>query len=87
MLELSALIEGQSRRLDYQADVCLTKREQEVLKLICQGYSQQEISSALQIAPATFETYRKHLCQKLGAHCERDLPLAAYQANLLALLE
>jgi DNA-binding CsgD family transcriptional regulator len=87
-LELSALIEGQSRRLDRRPVYsCLTKREQEVLKLICQGNTQQEISTMLHIAPATFETYRKRLCQKLGAHCERDIPLAAYQARLLTLLE
>ena len=87
-LELSALIEGQSRRLDRRPTYsCLTKREQEVLKLICQGNTQQEISTTLHIAPATFETYRKRLCQKLGAHYERDLPLAAYQAHLLTLLE
>jgi|SRR2546421_2282097 len=83
LIELSVLIEGQSRRLDRQICGYLTNREREVLKLVCQGYTEQEIASTLHVAPATVETHRKHLCQKLGVHCERDIPLAAYHAQLL----
>lgn len=85
LLELSALIEGQSRRLDRQLCGCLTNREREVLNLVCQGYTEQEIAAMLHVVPATVETHRKHLCQKLGVHCERDIPLAAYHAHLLSL--
>ena len=85
LLELSALIEGQSRRLDRQISGCLTNREREVLNLVCQGYTEQEIAAMLHVVPATIETHRKHLCQKLGVHCERDIPLAAYHAHLLSL--
>jgi DNA-binding CsgD family transcriptional regulator len=86
-LELSAFIEGQCQRLDNQDPEHLTNREQEVLELICRGYDQQAISTKLDITPATVDTHRKRICEKLGVHCERDIPLAAYRAHLFSILE
>ena len=86
-LELSAFIEGQCQRLDCQDPEQLTRREGEVLELICRGYDQQTIATQLHIAPATVETHRKRICEKLGVHCERDIPLAAYRAHLFSILE
>jgi DNA-binding CsgD family transcriptional regulator len=85
-LELSAFIEGQCQRLDCQDPERLTKREQKVLELICRGYDQESIATMLYISPATVETHRKRICGKLGVHCERDIPLAAYQASLFSIL-
>jgi|SRR6185312_7219730 len=85
-LELTAFIEGQCQRLNFQVPVRLTKREQEVLELICSGCSQQVIATRLQIAPTTVDTHRKRICEKLGVHSERDIPLAAYRANLFSIL-
>lgn len=85
-LELSAFIEGQCQRLEYQDPEPLTKREQNVLELICRGYDQEAIATLLSISPATVETHRKRICAKLGVHCERDIPLAAYQASLFSIL-
>jgi DNA-binding CsgD family transcriptional regulator len=86
-LELTAFIEGQSRRLESQVAVHLTKREREVLELICRGCSQQAIATQLHIALATVDTHRKRICEKLGVHSERDIPLAAYRANLFSILD
>lgn len=86
-LELSAFIEGQCQRLDYQDPEPLTRREQEILELICQGDDHYTIATKLQIAPATVETHRKRICEKLGVHCERDIPLAAYRAHLISILD
>ena len=86
-LELSAFVEGQCQRLESQDPEQLTKREQEVLELICQGEDQERIATKLQIAPATVETHRKRICEKLGVHSERDIPLAAYRANLFSILD
>ena len=85
-LELSAFIEGQCQRLDYQIPRDLTKREREVLTLIRRGYDQRAIATTLQIVPATVETHQKRIRQKFGVHSERDLLLAAYQANLCPIL-
>ena len=86
-LELSALIEGQCQRLDYQIPAHLTRREREVLDLICRGCNQQTIAAKLHIATATVDTYRKRIYEKLGVHHERDIPIAAYQAGLFSTLE
>src|SRR3989440_5360257 len=86
-LELTAFIEGQCQRLDTQDPERLTKREREVLELICHGCNQSGIATQLHIAPATVDTYRKRLCEKLGVHSERDIPLAAYRAGLFSILD
>jgi DNA-binding CsgD family transcriptional regulator len=86
-LELTAFIEGQCQRLDDQVPVPLTKREREVLELICQGNDQQAIAEQLSIAPATVDTHRKRISEKLGVHSERDIPLAAYRAGLFSILD
>src|SRR5256884_9008893 len=86
-LELSAFIEGQCQRLDSQIPLNLTKREREVLELICRGNDQSAIAEQLHIAPATVDTHRKRICEKLGVHSERDIPLAAYRAGLFSILD
>ena len=86
-LEMTAFIEGQCQRLDSQVPVRLTKREREVLEQICLGDDRQAIATQLHIAPATVQTYRKRICEKLGVHTERDIPLAAYRANLFSILD
>lgn len=85
-LELTVFMEGQCRRLDDQEPGRLTKREREIMELICQGYCQNAIATKLQIAPATVETHRKNICEKLGVHSERDIPLAAYRSHLFSIL-
>jgi DNA-binding CsgD family transcriptional regulator len=86
-LELSAFIEGQSQRLDFQSPGHLTRREREVLDLICRGYDQQTIAMKLNIADATVETYQKRIREKFGIHSERDIALAAYQSNLFSIID
>jgi DNA-binding NarL/FixJ family response regulator len=43
----------------------ITKRETEVLQLIVDGYTSQEIAKILYISPRTVETHRSNLMQKL----------------------
>lgn len=44
----------------------LSQREREVLQLVAEGKSSKEIADLLSISPATVETHRTHLLQKLG---------------------
>jgi two-component system NarL family response regulator len=44
----------------------LTQREQEILSLIAQGYSNQDIAQALHIAPGTVRVHVHAILQKLG---------------------
>jgi DNA-binding NarL/FixJ family response regulator len=45
----------------------LTRREKEVLELIADGLTTQEIADKLFVSPATVETHRKNLLSKLEA--------------------
>jgi len=44
----------------------LSDREREVLQLVAEGRSSKEIADLLSISPATVETHRTHVLQKLG---------------------
>ncbi len=86
-LEQSAFLQGQCEQLDYQINGPLTKREREVLALMCQGYNQETIANTLCIATATVGKHRQHIYEQLGVHCERDALLVAYQIGLFSLIE
>jgi ATP/maltotriose-dependent transcriptional regulator MalT len=84
-LEQSAFLQGQCRELDYQVHGPLTKREREVLRLMCQGYNQEAIAKILCISPATVGKHRQHIYDTLGVHRERDALLVAYRVGLFSL--
>ena len=44
----------------------LSEREREVLQLVAEGRTSKEIADLLSISPATVETHRTHVLQKLG---------------------
>jgi len=46
----------------------LSKREEEVLNLLAQGYLCKEISDELSISPHTVDTYRRRIYEKLHVH-------------------
>lgn len=53
---------------DNKVDAILSKREIEVLKLICKEYSNTEIAEQLFLSISTVETHRKNLIAKLGVN-------------------
>jgi DNA-binding NarL/FixJ family response regulator len=61
----------------------ITSREQEILTLIGQGLSNQEISRHLHISPATARTHVGHLLTKLAARDRAQLVIAAYETGLI----
>jgi ATP/maltotriose-dependent transcriptional regulator MalT len=86
-LEQSAFLQGQCQQLDYQINGPLTRREREVLGLMCQGHNQEAIAKLLCIAPATVGKHRQHIYEQLGVHSERDALLVAYHVGLFSLIE
>lgn len=50
-----------------KSKIKLSGREQEVLTLICKGYSNQEIADELNLSPHTIDAHRKKLLNKIGA--------------------
>jgi two-component system response regulator NreC len=61
----------------------LSERELEVLKLVAQGYSSQQIAKRIFVGVKTVETYRSRLAQKLGLRTRSDVIRFAVQMGLL----
>lgn len=62
----------------------LTKREIEILKLVAQEHSNQEIADKLFISINTVDTHRKHILLKLGVKNTVGLVKYCMQYNLLS---
>jgi DNA-binding NarL/FixJ family response regulator len=61
----------------------LTKREKEVLELICQGFSNQEISDKLYISQRTVERHRSSLLFKTNSKNSISLVIYSIKNNLI----
>ncbi|HEY9228011.1 MAG TPA: response regulator transcription factor [Gemmatimonadaceae bacterium] len=62
----------------------LTQREQDVLRLVAQGYSAPEIGERLFISPKTVDTYKQRIQEKLGLMHRPDYVQFALKLGLLA---
>ena len=71
------------KNADAQVPV-LTRREKEVLELIAEGLTNNEIASKLFISPATVDTHRKNLLAKFDARNTAALVKYAILHNLIA---
>ncbi|SDU93280.1 DNA-binding response regulator, NarL/FixJ family, contains REC and HTH domains [Microlunatus sagamiharensis] len=61
----------------------LTEREREVLGLIGEGLSNDEIGTRLVVSPATARTHVSRVMTKLGARDRAQLVVVAYQSGLV----
>ncbi len=61
----------------------LTAREQEVIKLIAEGYSTKQIAEALVISEKTVERHRANILEKLGMHDRVQLTRYAIRRGLV----
>jgi len=61
----------------------LTRREEEVLELICKGYSNKEIADALFISQKTVEGHKSNLMDKTQTKSAINLMLFAIKHNLI----
>lgn len=66
-----------------RADVALTKRETEIIKLIAEEHTNTEIAEKLGISPRTVDTHRRNLLQKLDVKNTAGLVKYAIQHNIL----
>ena len=65
----------------------LTPREQEVLTLIAQGFSNNEIADRLVISAKTVDRHRENIMRKLNLHNRVDLVKYALRKGLIGLEE
>jgi DNA-binding NarL/FixJ family response regulator len=61
----------------------LTEREREVLALVAQGLSNEEIAVRLYLSPLTTKTHVSHIMTKLGARDRAQLVVIAYESGLV----
>ncbi len=70
-------------RDNFQKRISLSKREQEILKLISKGYTSQTIGDELYISKHTVETHRKNILRKLEFNSSTELVKFAVQQGLV----
>ena len=61
----------------------LTNREKEVLKLVCDELTSEQIAKLLHISPATVETHRQNIAKKLGTSSVVGQVRAAIRGGLV----
>jgi DNA-binding NarL/FixJ family response regulator len=62
----------------------LSEREREIFQLIAEGHSNKEIAELLSISPATVETHRAHILQKLDLHNTAEVVLYAVRRGVIS---
>lgn len=61
----------------------LTEREREVLRLVGEGLSNEEIAARLVLSPLTAKTHVSRIMQKVGARDRARLVVLAYETGLV----
>lgn len=74
---------SQTLQQSRDAGIVLTRREKEVLGLIAEGLTNNEVGEKLFISPATVDTHRKNLLAKLDAKNTASLVKIAMQLQLI----
>ena len=80
VVEKLAEIKGKKVKVTNTAYDALTPREQEVMILVAEGLSTNQISERLYISPKTVENHRSRIMQKLDLH--NTIELARYATKL-----
>ena len=62
----------------------LSEREREILQLVAEGHSSKAVAELLSISPATVETHRAHILQKLDVHSTAELVLFAVRRRIIS---
>ena len=62
----------------------LSEREREIFQLVAEGNSNKDIANLLSVSPATVETHRAHILQKLDVHNTAELVLYAVRRGVIS---
>ena len=83
------LTTGSFEKLESLIDVSpletLSPREREILQLVAEGKTSQEIAKRLSISPKTVDTYRSRLMHKIGVDDVAGLVKFAIQHGVISL--
>lgn len=64
-------------------DIDLSKREQQIVRLVCHDMSNAEIAKELKLAGSTIETHRQNIRKKIGAQGTAGIVLYAVRHGLV----
>lgn len=62
----------------------LSEREREIFQLVAEGHSNKEVAGLLHVSPATVETHRAHILEKLDVHNTAELVLFAVRRGVIS---
>lgn len=77
------LMFGRIEKSKTEKSISLTKREIEILKLIAQEFSNNEIASQLFVSVRTVDTHRRNLMEKLAVKNTAGLVKYAFRNKLV----
>src|SRR5262249_43243783 len=77
------LLPPQDKAKPHEPGSALSERETEVLKLLAQGHTNQQVADRLFLSVKTIETYRARIGEKLGLRSRADLVRYALELGLL----
>ena len=80
LVRVSKLGQGGANKID-----ALTRREREVLALLADGRSTQEVAEALSISVLTVQSHVKNVLAKLGVHSKVEAIRVAWRSGALAM--
>ena len=76
---------SKSKKESNKKEVFLTDREKEILKLIAEGFTSQEIGEKLFLSHYTIENHRKNMIQKMGLKNTTVLVKYAIENGIISL--
>jgi len=79
------VVQEKERKIEQQNLPNLTKREYEVLELICKGYSNEKIGECLNISSRTVERHKTNLISKTETHNTLNLVIYAFRHGIIKL--
>ena len=79
---LDRYVHGQFPRIASAADLDLSEREQEVLLLLCEAMSNQQIATRLMIAETTVKTHIASIMRKMHVSSRLEVVVEAYHQGL-----
>jgi DNA-binding NarL/FixJ family response regulator len=81
--DIMALLIKRLRKYDAVDTISLSEKESDVLRLLCNGFSNSEIAEKLFISQRTVENYRNKLLQKTGSSNVLKLVIYALRNKLV----
>lgn len=80
---LKGLVNKKRITPSFNIEIDLTPREREILELVCQEFTNREISEKLCIGIRTVEGYRNNLLKKVGARNTAGLVVYAFKNGII----